>query len=251
MRLDGVEIKVTVQGEQTRSAVRVMRLPDDQPRWQIHFCEDVVAGASPGTPLFDLGVILRARQKPGGKDDSTVKLRPCRRSALTEHWLASRKGTADNGDDWEVKLEADWSGERRLLAASCSADRSEGVVPDAGRGGRSAAGLFLVQQMEFLHDCAGVQVNLGTLTVLPPVAATRWKEVEAAPPELGVRAERWTVDDLDFLELSVVAEVDDAPAKQAALTRFAGSLDLAIDEDADSKTEQVLRHLVSVVLEPQ
>lgn len=245
MRLDGVEIKVTVEGRQTRSAVRALHLPD-RPQWRIYFCEDLPAGTSPGTPLLDLGVIMRARRKPDGKDDTTVKLRPCRRSQLPDVWLAARKGEDDEGEDWEFKLEADWSGESRVLAASCSADRPDGVVPAAGDGHGGVGRLFHPQQEAFLRDCAGVRVNLATLTVLPPVTATRWKEIEGAPPGLGARAERWTVDDLDFLELSVVADLGDAPTTQAALTRFVGDLGLAVDESGASTTQQALRRLVQL-----
>ena len=39
-------------------------------------------------------------------------------------------------------------------------------------------------------------------------------------PALDVRAERWTVHDLDFLELSIVVEVEAAQAAQAALIAF-------------------------------
>jgi hypothetical protein len=93
MRFDGVEIKVTLQGDQTQSTVGALHLPSDGSRWQIYFCEDGTAGISPGTPLLDLGVVLRAREESGGgKDDTTVKLRPCRRSQLTDAWLAVRKG---------------------------------------------------------------------------------------------------------------------------------------------------------------
>jgi hypothetical protein len=63
MRFDGVEIKVTVQGDQTSSAVRALHLPDDLPSWQIFFCEDVTAGVSAGTPLLDIGVV-GARSSP-------------------------------------------------------------------------------------------------------------------------------------------------------------------------------------------
>jgi hypothetical protein len=58
--------------------------------------------------------------------------------------------------------------------------------------------------------------------VLPPVTATRWDIVEQAPGHLDVRAERWTVDDLDVLD----------------------SLGLAADSDPDSTTGRVLEHLV-------
>ena len=249
MRLDRVEIKVSLEGGQTRSAVRALDLPEG-PKWQIYFCEDVTSGTSPGTPLLDLGVILRARQKPDGKDDTTVKLRPCRRSQLSDAWLAARSGEDDAGEDWDVKLEADWSGDRRVLAVSCSADRPEGVVAAAGRGDGGVGELFQAKQVAFLQDCAGVRVNLATLTVLPPVTATRWKEVEAAPPGLDARAERWTVDDLDFLELSVVADLGDAPTRQVALTRFVGDLGLEVDEAGASKTQQVLRRLVERVAPP-
>jgi hypothetical protein len=34
--------------------------------------------------------------------------------------LAGRQaGETDDGDDWEFKVEADWTGELRVLAASC------------------------------------------------------------------------------------------------------------------------------------
>ena len=39
-------------------------------------------------------------------------------------------------------------------------------------------------------------------------------------PALDVRAERWTVHDLDFLELSIAVEVEAAEAAQAALIAF-------------------------------
>jgi hypothetical protein len=79
--------------------------------------------------------------------------------------------------------------------------------------------------------------------VLPPVTAVRWKKVAVAPPELGLRAERWTVDDLDFSELSAVAPVEDAPAKQAAVLRFVGSLGLDITDEQVPTTRQVMEHL--------
>ena len=134
MRFDGVEIKVTLGRDLTGQAVEELQLPAEDP-WQIWFWEDVTAGNGPGTPLLDRGVILRARDKARGDDDATIKLRPCRRSQLTDRWLATTKGKT-GGDEWELKLEADWSGERRVLAASYSYDRPGGLVPEAGQGNR-------------------------------------------------------------------------------------------------------------------
>jgi hypothetical protein len=243
MRLDDVEIKVTVSGDQTPAAVRALGLSPDRPVWQIYFCEDVTAGLSAGTPLLDAGVILRARDKPGDKDDTTVKLRPCRRSQLTDRWLAAEKG-----DGWDLKVEADWSGRRRVLAASLTADRHEGVVAGAAHEPGSVETLYIDEQLAFLRECATIDINLRTLTVLPPVTARRWGSVDGTPAGLEVRAERWTVGDLDFLELSTVAEVGEASATQDLLAGFVSSLDVAVPQEQETKTRQVLLHLVERAL---
>ena len=238
MRLDGIEIKVTVAGDQTPAALATLGLSPDRPTWQIYFCEDVTEGLPAGTPLLDAGVILRARDKPGAKDDTTVKLRPCRRSQLPDRWLA-----AEEGDDWELTVEADWAGRRQALATSLTADRREGV--DA-RG--PVEELFIDEQLAFLRDCATIPINLRTLTVLPPVTATRWGSVEGTPPGLDLRAERWVVGDLDFLELSAVAALRDAIATQERLGLFVRSLGITAPQEQETKTRQVLQLLVEQVL---
>jgi hypothetical protein len=237
-RLDDVEIKLTLAGDQVDQAVETLELAPDRPTWQIYFCEDVTAAVGPTTPLLDLGVVLRARRRPGEPDDTTIKLRPCRRSQLSGPWP-----TATKGDGWELKVEADWAGEQRVLAVSMTADRPGHVITDAADGA-PVRSLFLDDQLDFLHDCCDARIDLDALTLLPPVTARRWKEVQTAPAELGVRAERWTVDDLDFLELSIVADPGDALRRQRALAGFVGSLGLTVPPVTETKTRQVLQHLV-------
>jgi hypothetical protein len=239
MRLDGVEIKVSFGSDQTGSAMQALSLPSSQPRWQIFFCEDVNPGVLPGTPLLDGGVVLRARLRSGDDADATVKLRPCRGSQLIDRWLTETD---------KLKVEADWAGQRKVLAASHTDNRPKQVISDVARGRRSVTDLFTKQQLQFLSDCAGIQVNLDTLTALPPVTAMRWKTVATAPPDLSLRAERWTVGDLDFLELSIAVQIEQAPAKQAALTDFVGSLGLTVNPEQETKTRQVLDHLVRASL---
>lgn len=243
LRLDDVEIKITLDASQVDRAMAELKLPADQPPWLIHFCEDVTAAAGAGTPLFDLGLVLRARRKPDEPDDTTVKLRPCRRSQLTDHWLA-----ADKADGVEVKVEADWAGSGHTLAASCTADRSTDLVRAVGDGGQPIEALFHDRQIAFLQQCFGFTVNLAALTLLPPVRAMRWRKSDLAPAGLKLRAERWTVDDLDFLELSIVAPADQAQAKQAALTGFVRSLGFTVDPAPEPKTGRVIAHLVDKVI---
>ena len=59
-----------------------------------------------------------------------------------------------------------------------------------------------------------------------------------------VVAERWIIDDLDFLELSIRSDtVADAPPTQQELEREVRALNLQPDNGNKSKTERVLTHL--------
>jgi len=61
---------------------------------------------------------------------------------------------------------------------------------------------------------------------------------------MDVRAERWTVHDLDFLELSIAVEVQAAQAAQAALMAFVQGKGLQ-PSVGEAKTTQVLQRLVA------
>jgi hypothetical protein len=80
------------------------------------------------------------------------------------------------------------------------------------------------------------------------VTATRWASVESVPAGLDVRAERWTVGKLDFLELSTVAGVGEAQATQDLLVGFVRSRGIDAPPGQETKTRQVLQHLVERVL---
>jgi hypothetical protein len=144
MRLDGVEVKVSLDSDQTAKAVRVLDLADVTP-WKIFFVEDVTTGLCSATPLLDQHLIVRARQKTKGKDDVTVKFRPGRRSQLTDSWLATTK-TADGDLDSELKVEEDWAGERRVLSISLTAERPKGLVAAAAAGERDIRTLLTNDQ---------------------------------------------------------------------------------------------------------
>jgi hypothetical protein len=248
MRLDGVEVKVSLDSDQTAAAVQALDLTDGAP-WKIFFVEDVTTGLCSATPLLDQHLIVRAREKPSGKDDVTVKFRPARRSQLTDSWLATKK-SADGNLESELKVEEDWAGERRVLSISHTADRPDGRVAAVAAGERDINALLTDDQRRLIEECAGTFVNLATLTMLPAVSATRWATFAVpAPggPALDVRAERWTVQDLDFLELSIVVKVvEKAQAAQAALIAFVEAKGLK-PSVGETKTSQVLQRLVAEV----
>lgn len=244
MRLDGVEVKVSLGADQTAQALQALDLAD-RPPWRVFFVEDVTVGLCRSTPLLDQHLIVRARQKARGKDDVTVKFRPGRRSQLSDRWLGMTKTTKGELTS-EFKVEQDWAGERRVLALSLTAERPDGLVADVASGERSIDRLLTGEQEELVAECAGVSVNLSTLSMLSPVTAVRWPTFSAPGPgpDLDVRAERWTVEDLDFLELSIAVDVAIAEASQAALVAFVEGAGLSAGLP-EAKTSLVLQRLVA------
>jgi hypothetical protein len=242
MRPDSVEIKVTLAGLDVAEAVTALRLPEGQ-GWRILFCEDVTTGVAPLTPLLNNGVVLRARMKSGTKGDSTVKLRPCRWSQLSGDFFTNHETDVN-----ELKIEADWAGPKRTLAASLTAEWDDDRVAAVRSGSLPPAGLFDQEQRRFLEQCSNDPVNLDALTALADITATRWKEfpAEVDGPDLSVRAERWVIDGaIDFLELSIVSDLDRAERDQAALQHFLAKHSLTVEQNQENKTQRVLSYLVA------
>lgn len=241
MRLDGVEIKVSLGKPQVARAVEVLELGGNPPPRAIGFIEDTTVGVK--LPLFHQGVVLRVRQIQDGDDDATVKLRPCRRSQLAEPWLGAEKG-----DGWKFRVEEDWAGTRRSLAASCVADLPSRRIAAVREGKEPVGRLFNTAQLRLLSECAGMPINLDALELLPAVEATRWENVRVREVK-DVVVERWIIGELDFLELSIRKDtIEEARETQAELERAIGVLGLERDDEHQSKTEQVLAHLAR--LEP-
>ena len=249
MRLDGVEVKVNVEADQTQTAVQVLHLPDVAP-WRIFFIEDVIPGLVSSTPLLDQHLIIRARRKAQGADDVTVKFRPARRSQLGSRWLGM-KVRKDGDLRSELKVEEDWAAGRRSLGISLTAERPDGLVAAAADEG-SVSTLLTQDQRRLIEQCAEARVNLEVLSPLPPVSAMRWPAFTVPGPggeDLKVRAERWTIASLDFLELSIAVDVERAQASQKALEAFVAGKGLRA-ATAEAKTSQVMQLLVGIAATP-
>jgi hypothetical protein len=231
-----IEIKVNLAA--VDAAVQRLGLGKGKAR-SVWFLEDLTPGLASSTPLLAAGVIARLRTTDGSDDDSTVKLRPCRWSQLAPEWT-----TSDEHGDRQYRIEADWSGARRALAASYESSLDSGTVVEAVESG-AVASLWDASQQQFVDDCADVGVNLAALTPLGPVAATRWKNVDLGGAE--VDAERWELDGLDFLEVSirVAAPAPDASARQLELEQVLRDLGATFAVDQQPKTSLVLERLVA------
>ncbi len=245
MRIDGVEVKVNVDPGQTDFAIQTLQLKD-VPAWNIYFVEDVTMHLHSCTPLLDNHLIVRARVKPKGKDDVTVKIRPGRRSQLSSSWLSVTQRSVD-GLDSELKIEQDWAGSRRTLSISFRTERPAGLIAAAVKDVGSVGTLFTRDQKRFIDECCGAPFNLDTLNVLPSVSARRFPAFEVPGPvnsRLSVRAERWTIDQLDFLELSIATtDALVAEAGEAALRAHLSGMGILL-ADGEPKTTQVMQLLV-------
>jgi hypothetical protein len=210
MRHDGVEVKVTYEGEQLAEVMDALDF-DDRSSLTVWFFDDV-----------------------------TVKLRPCRASQLLDPWPRT-----ESTDAFEFVVEEDWAGERRVLAASTRAplERDEAARVRASQ--FLPAGLLTSRQVDYLADCAPIRVNPAGLVALGPIEATRWKKVDhEALTGLKVRAERWRLPGLEFLELSNKVQArGDAAAAQRMLESALTGLGLPPNRGQDTKTRRVLERL--------
>ena len=237
MRLDGVEIKVNVAGGDVPGAMDALELADDS-SLRIWFYEDTSAGLS--LPLLDAGLVIRVRAKVDDEGDCTVKLRPCRRSQVTPFWLA----TTETGDV-EVRLEEDWSGDRRALAMSCESELDADALAAVAAGEQAPDNLLGDLQTRFLSECGPLRVNVSVLTRLGPIEATKWKKVRAEGlDDLDARAERWRVADLDFLEVSIKVDAEDAVRARGELRDALEALGVPLDTSQETKTRSALTALL-------
>ena len=214
---------------------------------QIWFAEERDGLRTGELRLLSAGVIVRIRSGEG-PDDSTAKLRPCVESQLREPWT-----TGFGHKSLKYRIEGDWSGERRVLAGSAVVGHQQGSLADVA-GADFADKALNTQQRQFLSQCANIAVPADRLVALGPIASTKWSDVPLGG--MKVDAERWTVMDLDFLELSIRVEPRQhdshkdfgirAEKHQAELVAAIRDHELQIAADIDNKTQRVLTALASV-----
>ena len=243
-RLDTIKIKVTIAADEVSAALATFNLSGSTARGHdIYFCEQP---SQLGLfPLLDDAVILRIRHHREGSSDVTVKLRPCLPEQLRGPWSAFRRSA-----DHELRVKGDWTHDRHVVAASLvhsmPGDHLRQVLDarpyDLGR-------LFSALQRRYLAETTISDPDLDHLYLLGPVEAHRWRQ---RGRRYDITAERWTVhvrgdpSGLDFLELSVTAEPEDASLIQPAFLASIRRRGLDPYAFQQTKTRRVLQHLAAL-----
>ena len=228
--VEQVEIKVNFGAAQIERAMQVFGLdPAAGKDRRIWFGEVTDGRDGPDAlPLLGRGVILRVRAQ-ADEGDVTLKLRGPDGCVDAAAWSVRVQDL-----DAEAKLEGDWAG-RRLVSASLGADFARAGCDELGTAHPSVGALMSDGQRQLARE---LLVPLADVALLGPIASHKWKSAG------DVEAELWTVDDLRFLEVSVVAKKDPEKA-QHRLEQRARDAGLTLDDDQDPKTTRVLRHLAA------
>lgn len=240
-----VEIKVNIE-DNIADALSTLGQPQGStPKRLIWFAENRQSIAD-GRLLLDSGVIVRFRSGDT-PDELAVKLRPC-----TKAQLVGRFSNPFDRESFEYKIEEDWSGSRRVLSASATRAHPQGALLNAVAPEADAAAPLDARQLHFLQECAPA-VHITGLVALGPIASTKFNDVPL--DDLEVDLERWTVADLDFLELSIRVKPKDgekahefetrAKRKQKKLESAVRDRGVVISENPENKTRRVLTTLTA------
>jgi hypothetical protein len=236
--VENVEIKVTFGAEQVPRATSAFGLrPADAEEREIWFCEYLDGQAGPtGLPLLGQGIILRLRRKRDGADDATMKVRRGEEEPPPGDWRPRLTEKETFG------VEGDWVGSRHLVSASLVSKLGGDDIDEVESGRRSVARVFSAAQEDLLRVSCPLPVDLRALEPLGPVAARKW-EPQAREFEHQIAAERWKVDELRFLELSIRVPRAAAETAQAAFGRhLRDDRGLGADTVQETKTRLVLEH---------
>jgi hypothetical protein len=243
-----VEIKLNIDASRADVIAALRQRPTAGSTRQIWFAEERAGVENGQLPLFENHVVVRLRSG-GGPDDLTVKLRPCVHEQLLGRWADSFETKV-----LEYRIEGDWSGQRRMLAASAVGERMRGSLLEMVGPFADPAAAITIKQRQFLKLCGPPDVRVDHLVALGPIVSTKWTDVEIG--ECTVDVERWITADLDVVELSLrvaptkhesSAEFEvRAAGEQRRLAEAASDLGLPLDAYGETKTQRVLASLARI-----
>lgn len=209
--LDTVEIKVTIRPDHDLQVTRAMQLQEDTAEVRVLYFYD-----TPALDLFDAGVVLRARLRKDGEDDSTVWFSPADPAAIDPAWKLF------DG----FRLRATCLGDEVVCSASLTMLQKPDDIEDVADRKRSIDRLFSREQERFIAQFHQNRVDFGSLQVLGPIRALRWQlKHRDFPHELTV--EEWRLPDGDdVVEISIRASADQAASARREFEAHLNALGL-------------------------
>lgn len=222
---EAIEIKATVPDHQVQAALARFGLStrNDEERF-IYFFD---------TPQLDLlagGIIARARRIVGDEHDSTVKFRPVDPAQIGAQWRKYR----------DFKIEVDASEKAMVKSASFSMPVDKGVIKRVADGSKPIEAVFSAEQEEFLMTVAKRRIDFGTLAVLGPLVAQRWRFEDPACP-WPMTAELWRREDGDqLMEVSIKAPIVQAAVAIGGFMAYLAEVGAERDDSEQTKTRWAL-----------
>jgi hypothetical protein len=232
---DEVELKFVVKEAEIPQALTTFTQGKDGEERNIYFLErDDMA-------LSQKGIILRLRENPGKRDDSTVKLRGNEAAELPDAEFP-RTETREE----ESKLEKDKViGGKEARSFSITVKQREGEVVDLRKGKRELKDLFSDKQASFLGKYAqGVDWHKARL--LGPVKTEKWK-VDPDGFRHKLSAELWHLpgcEQKQMLEFSTKVDESDATEVERDLIELMKKKQVEQSQSPESKTQAVLKCLL-------
>ena len=221
---DGVEIKATIPPKQIASAMQHFGLRVDQRERYVIFFD------TPGTDLFNDGIILRSRRIIGGQHDSTLKIRPVNPDKVPQMWR----------DHPGFKVEADASDTGITKSASLTFPVGKRVIKEVLAGNDPIHTLFSVDQLDMLLGLKARKVDFTQIRATTPVRAWRWKFSHPGCP-WPMTGELWQREDgAQLFEVSVKVPVVQAAAGIAGFMAFLAEMGAERDSGQQAKTRWVL-----------
>jgi hypothetical protein len=227
---DAIEIKATIPNHQIRDALKRFGLSADNDEERYIYFFD-----TPKLDLLDAGIITRARRVVGDAHDCTVKFRPINPGDVGAKWRQYR----------DFKIEADASEKSLVKSASFSMPAAKGLIKRVAIGKRPIAEIFTKEQQAFLMDIAGRKIDFGTLAVLGPLMASRWKFTNPACP-WPITAELWRrADGQRLMEVSIKAPAVQAAVAVGGFMAFLAEFGAERDKNQQTKTRWALEYYAS------
>lgn len=231
-----VEIKANASGSHANTAADAFSLTDDNGAARLIWFLESRRGIEQGRlDLLDHGLILRLRSIERDPDDTTVKLRSRRAPTIPGRWLPS----------FEV-IEGDWAGDQHLISASFTEKVASDRIEEATREGGNISRAFTAEQEDYLSHAHQPPIDLDELQSLGPIQARKWSALEKDHFPHDIRAERWEINQLQFLEFSIRVDWDEAKEAQRGLHRLLADRGVDVSGLDEPKTTLVLRHLAKI-----